>query len=151
MIPRLAIIAGLGVMLAGCETLRGSIAGGECKVFEPPQYAVRGLRPYDQHVVNSYVEGGVGACGWARPAPRPAELDAAPAKARPIAPPKKKHGIVRRAADRAKAVWTRQAPVPALIEPAPAIEVAAPPADPPPKPKCDAVDALLHPANCVGR
>src|SRR4051794_15671112 len=76
---RFASIGLLPLLLAGCAS-RGpaSIAGGECKIFEAPQYEVRGKRAYDQDWIDSQVEGGVGGCHWTRPKPRPASLEAAP-------------------------------------------------------------------------
>lgn len=85
--------------LGGCAT-RGptSVSGDECRVFERPPYAVRGARPYDQEWIDSTVEGGVGACGWQRPAARPASLDASPApvlKAKAKSPQHRVKGWVR--------------------------------------------------------
>lgn len=150
---RLAIAAVFSLLLGGCtQTLTGSIAGGECKVFERPNYAVRGLRPYDQSWINSTVEGGVGACGWARPAPRPPELDAKPGQKKAAAKPTKKRGLLRRIKDSvmpAKRVWPDTTTTPVVSDPAPAVvadPVPPPPAplppSPPPNPR-DAVDELL--------
>ena len=133
MIARIAIVAALALTLGGCmQTLTGSIAGGECKVFERPPYAVRGLRPYDQSWVNSQVEGGVGGCGWARPAPRPPEMDAPPA--RKAAPAKKQRAVpsfARRFKDRVTAPF--KAAQPMVVSPP---VITTPPAEPalPPKP-----------------
>lgn len=128
----------LAALLGGCETTSTvSIAGGECKVFERPAFAVRGLARYDQSWINRQVEGGVGACGWKRPAPRPAELDAEPA--RKVAPAPKNRGVVARVKDAAKSIWP---PVPAAPLAPPV--TAAPAAEPPPKPR-SAIDELLDP------
>lgn len=148
MILRLGIIAALGLILSGCDpaTFRGSVAGGECKVFERPQYVVRGLRPYDQHWVNSQVEGGVGGCGWARPAPRPPELDAVkPAVSKSVQPPKKR-SLIRRIKDRVK-IWPDN-PAPVVAAPLPEPETPQPP--PPPAPR-SAIDELLHPSEPIRR
>ena len=74
MIVRLALLLLLAPLLGGCawQTVKGSVAGGECKVFERPEYVVLGKRPYDQNWIDGTIEGGVGACRWKRPAPRPA-------------------------------------------------------------------------------
>lgn len=71
--------AGRAVVAACGQSGPASIAGGECKIFEPPQYEVRGARAYDQDWIDSQIEGGVGGCHWRGPAPRPATLDGAPA------------------------------------------------------------------------
>ena len=60
MIFRIAMFAAC-LALAGCQTTGiGSVKGGECKIFERPPYAVRGVRQYDQDWIDSTVEGGVG-------------------------------------------------------------------------------------------
>lgn len=149
MIFRLALVAALASLLGGCnwQTVSGSVASGECKVFERPPYAVRGLRSYDQHWVNSQVEGGIGACGWARPAARPPELDAVAVQKR--AAPKKtaKQSFAKRFKDRVTAPFHAASPVvaspPVIVAPVP-----EPPPPPPPKPR-SAVDELLHPSESI--
>lgn len=139
-IARFSLLMVVALLFSGCNMQTfGSVAGGECKVFERPPYAVRGLRPYDQNWVDSQVEGGVGACGWKRPAPRPASIDAV----RKAVAPTKKRGVIARAKaklqDRVKSIWPVAAPpVPALPP------VVAAPAPPTPKPR-SAVDELLDP------
>lgn len=125
-------------VLGGCVTTDGvpSVVGGECKVFTGPQYAVRGSRPYDQDWIDSTVEGGVGACKWARPAPRPAALDT-PHAPRPAAAPKKRPSLVKRI--KAK-VW----PTATVAPIAPAPEPPAPVAPPAPR---SAIDELLNPSD----
>ena len=136
-------------MLAGCAGTNrpASVLGGECHVFERPQYVVLGKTRYDQRFVDTVVESGVGACGWERPAPRPASLNAAPgAKPAPVVAPKKR-GMFRRIKDRLTGT-----PAPAQVAvpefpaplPAPAPQTVAPPALPPPAP-IDPVKQLLHP------
>jgi hypothetical protein len=144
MIVRLAALALFGLLLGACQHTAGSIAGGECKVFERPEFAVRGLRPYDQNWIDSQVEGGVGGCGWKRPAARPASLDAPVAQKKASAPIKKK-SLAKRIKERVVAPFSKPvAPiiptpeVPAFVEPAPA-------PTPPPEPR-DPVDELLQPA-----
>jgi hypothetical protein len=76
---RLAVTLSTSAAIAGCAgtNLPGSVAGGECKVFERPPYVVKGARRYDQNWIDGNVEAGVGACGWKRPAARPAAIDTA--------------------------------------------------------------------------
>jgi len=118
------------LLLAGCEsqTLKGSVAGGECRIFERPSYVVRGLRRYDQDWIDSQVEGGVGGCHWQRPAPRPPELDAPAAAAAQPAPRPKKRGMIARIK---AAVHRAPTAPPVAPEPAPAV---AAPADEPERP-----------------
>jgi hypothetical protein len=142
----------LATLLAGCETTStGSIAGGESKVFERPPYVVLGKRPYDQHWIDSQIEGGVAAFGWKRPAPRPAAIDAqrGPLKTKPASI--KKIGIISRAKTRLKSVWPSshvialpKMTVPAVEQPAPfEPERRTPPVVVP----RDPVDELLQPGN----
>lgn len=141
---RLASIALLALLLAGCAS-RGpaSIAGGECRIFEAPQYEVRGKRAYDQDWIDSQVEGGVGGCHWHRPAPRPAAIDAG-AAAPGAAKPTRRRGIIARIRDRVLPAGP-QFPVAAPpIEPVPAIAPPAPP-QPAPSPPRSAIDRLLQP------
>lgn len=150
MIRLLALLL-LAPLLGGClQTFGGSVAGGGCKFIERPPYAVRGLRQYDQDWVDSTIEGGVGACHWKRPAPRPPALDAGPARKAAVAPPKKR-GLLRRIRDRVRPAAQPDATAPALSPEAPA-EVPAPspvePAAAPPAPATtprSAIDELLHP------
>lgn len=145
------------LVLAGCAEHGpiGSEKGGECKIFPPPKYAIRGATQYDQDWADDTVESGVGGCRWPRPAPRPALLDTASAK--PVAVPAKKHGIIRRIKDKVKKVESRfvspKPPVLPTPEPpaaptisAPAVIVAAPE---PPKPAAprSRLDELLHPTD----
>lgn len=134
----------LAALLGACQhTGPGSIAGGECKIFEAPKYEVRGKRAYDQDWIDSTVEGGVGGCRWKRPAPRPASLDAAPGAGSVAARPAKRRGIVARIRDR---VMPPRIEAPAT---APPLEAApAPPAivaPPAPRPPRSAIERLLEP------
>uniref|UniRef100_UPI000550DACE hypothetical protein n=1 Tax=Bradyrhizobium liaoningense TaxID=43992 RepID=UPI000550DACE len=62
---RVAVLTLLGLLLAACgHGGPASIAGGECRIFEAPQYEVRGKRQYNQDWIDSQVEGGVGGCHW---------------------------------------------------------------------------------------
>jgi hypothetical protein len=143
MIARLAIILGIPLLLGACQTTGiGSVGGGECKIFERPQYVVLGKRPYDQDWIDSQVEGGVGGCGWQRPKERPASLDAVPGqKTKVVAKPVKKRGIIKRIKDRVVRPFTK--PVDPIIESPPPPVVAAPAPPPPPR---DPVDELLQPS-----
>jgi hypothetical protein len=117
----------LTVALAGCAgtKLPASVKGGECRVFEPPKYAIAGRTSYDQDWIDGNVEAGVGGCGWKRPAPRPPGLDAKTNKPAPHKAPKKKPGFLARV--KAHVTGKPVAPVPYLaasppvaIEPTPA-------------------------------
>lgn len=116
--------------LAGCAgtKLPASVAGGECRVFERPEYTVKGATQYDQDVVDNFVESGVGGCNWKRPLPRPAgwTTHTVGGKTVPV-PAKKRAGIVKRIKER---VFAPEAPPPVAIAPIP------------PKP-VDPVDELL--------
>jgi hypothetical protein len=51
-----------------CGTLRPAcVGGGECRVFEHPEYAVLGKTRYDQNWIDSNTEAGVAACGGSVP------------------------------------------------------------------------------------
>ena len=147
---KIRTVAALALLLPLCGCITpgtGSVVGGECKVFERPQYAVRGVRPYDQDWIDSTVEGGVGACHWARPAARPAELDASPLVVKaPVAAPLKKHMPKWLSMIRAwpKRAMKPVAAVPAAPTPIEAVPVAeAAPALPPVA--RTAIDDLLDP------
>jgi hypothetical protein len=133
MIARLMVLLMIAPLLGGClKSLGGTLAGGECKIFERPPYEVRGARPYDQNWIDSQIEGGVGGCGWSRPASRPAQLEAGAVIRAPARP-----SLAQRIRARLHAA-AKVAPQPAPIAAAPA------PADPP-KPR-SALDELLHPS-----
>ncbi len=135
---RILIILVAASMLGGCAAKGpASIAGGECKIFERPEYAVRGAKPYDQDWIDSQVEGGVGGCGWKRPAARPASIDGSSSLRHPPAPVKKR-GLVQRVKDRFAPA--KPDPVPHL---APAPESVKP--EPAPQPR-NRVDELLRPS-----
>ena len=92
--------------------------------------------------LDSFVESGVGGCKWERPAPRPAEMDAAPAPRAPKVV--KKRTFIQRV--KAK-VWPRAGvatpiglPNPEMVKPDLTKEPVAPPA--PPR---SAIDELLFP------
>lgn len=127
--------------LGACATApHSSVGGGECKVFEAPPYVVHGVRQYDQDWIDSTVEGGVGACKWARPSARPAEMDAKPAAAKvPAKHPRRKFFQALRS------VWPAHVAKPVAATPEP---VAAPmltplPAEPAAPAPRSAIDELL--------
>jgi hypothetical protein len=144
MIVRFTIAAAAALLLGACQTTGvGSVGGGECKIFERPQYVVLGKRQYDQDWIDSQVEGGVGGCGWQRPQARPASLDAVPGqKAKVVAKPVKKRGLIKRIKDRVVHPFTK--PVEPVIESPPPPVVAAP--APPSLAPRDPVDELLQPS-----
>jgi hypothetical protein len=151
------------VVIAGCAgtNLPGSVKGGECRVFERPEYSVRGAKRYDQNWIDGNIEAGVGGCGWARPKARPPALDAeGPAPrvsvpAKPVIKPSlwsRTKGVAARARDRVRrpsAGSVTPLPAPAPLAVPPAEETPAtfdPPVAPVLKPKRPAVDELLSPA-----
>lgn len=131
-------------LLGACVTDgTGSVANGECRVFERPPYAVRGKTQYDQDVADDFVESGVAGCKWARPAPRPPEMDA-PKPVRAVAKPVKKRTLIQRV--KAKLTWPRvgvATPIglsnPEMVKPE---LIKEPVAEPAPPPRSD-VDELL--------
>lgn len=152
MISRLALLILLPLLLVGCQTIGpASVKGGECRIFERPEYVVLGKRQPDQDWIDSQIEGGVGGCGWKRPKARPASFDAVPGQKAAPPPPKKKRGIIKRIRDRVVAPFT--APAEPVVEPPPPPIVVAPPDDaplavpPPTPPPLDPVDELLQPGN----
>ncbi|MCK1422406.1 hypothetical protein IVB15_09210 [Bradyrhizobium sp. 182] len=81
-------LASIALLLAGCAS-RGpaSIASGECRIFEPPQYEVRGKRPYDLDWIDSQVEAASAALiGSGRPPSTRHQAARSPQPSRPGAP-----------------------------------------------------------------
>ncbi len=145
---RLAAALLLAAIVGGCDwkTFPTSIEGGECKVMTRPPYVVQGKAAYDQNWIDNEIEGGVGACGWKRPEPRPASIDAAPVRKPAVAPAKKK-GVIARAKDRVKSIWPAPSAVPSVPLPEPVVVAPVPvPMAPVPvsKPR-SAIDELLQP------
>jgi hypothetical protein len=60
------------LLLAGCFSAKKVSTKGACEAFPRAQYAYQGKAKEDQRFINKSIEAGVGACGFARPAPRPA-------------------------------------------------------------------------------
>lgn len=121
----LMLLLPAAALLSGCETTSEalhSIPGGECKAFERPPYAVKGKTRYDQGVVDNFVETGVGACHWDRPARRPPELDRPAATAASAVPlPKPRPGIIHRAKQKAQSLhlWPAGQTDPVMPTPVP--------------------------------
>jgi hypothetical protein len=69
---RAVILVTSGMFLTACAS-RGpaSIAGGECRVFSAPDYAIRGKAQVDQNWIDDTEEAGIAACKWSRPQARP--------------------------------------------------------------------------------
>jgi hypothetical protein len=149
------------VTLAGCAGTRlpASVKGGECRVFERPEYAVLGKRQYDQRWIDGNVEAGVGGCGWQRPAKRPPALDAAPSGRPLVVVPQRRASLMSRTFGR-----LHRAPVPRArpgrVDPVPSeaprpanivvpdvlvVPEPEPEAAPPPPPPRAPVDELLSP------
>jgi hypothetical protein len=138
---------------------RASVKGGECRVFERPQYAVLGKRQYDQRWIDGNVEAGVGACGWKRPAKRPAALDAMPSGRPLVVVPQRRASLMSRTfgrlhrapVPRARPGQRRpvppEAPRPAniVVPDVLAVPEPEPEAAPPPPPPRAPVDELLSP------
>ena len=140
---RLAPIGALALTMAACGALRpASVGGGECRVFERPDYAVLGQTRYDQNWIDSNTEAGVAACGWQRPKPRPQMLGRPPG-AKPLAPAKKKRpGLIGRIKGAVAPSANARSSAPAAIrtpEPPPVPAAPAAPRDP--------VDELLEPSD----
>lgn len=67
---KIATIFFLCVLLAGCAgSMPASVAGGECKVFTDPGFAVQGKRLKDKQWIGATQEKGITVCRWKRPAP----------------------------------------------------------------------------------
>jgi hypothetical protein len=162
---RLLLVLGLLSMtatLAGCAGTRlpASVKGGECRVFERPEFVVLGKRQYDQRWIDGNVEAGVGGCGWQRPAKRPPALDAAPSGRPLVVVPQRRASLMSRTFGH---IRKRVPPLPRArpgsVEPAPfeaprpanivvpdvlAVPDPEPEAAPPPPPRAP-VDELLSP------
>lgn len=134
---RALIFVAVGTAIAGCQTTGpASVKGGECRIFERPEYAVLGKRQYDQDYIDGNIEAGVGGCGWKRPAKRPASFDTKPGPKAAVAP--KRRGLIKRIKDRVTAPFSAPA---APVAAVPVIQ----PVSEPPKPR-DPVDELLSPS-----
>jgi hypothetical protein len=117
------------------------VSGGECKIKEPPPHVILGKTQVDQDWIDGEVEVGVGVCGFPRPGPRPAALDAPPATRQVIADPvpaskPKKKGFIRRFRERvlrAPPVAVKQVPTPIPYTAAPVPAPTPVPAPMPPR------------------
>ena len=114
-LKQLVALSVLALTMAACGTSKpASVSGGECRVFERPQYVVLGRTSYDQNWIDGNTEAGVAACGWDRPAKRPETLQ----QARPVKPKAVKRRSVLL---RIKAVVTREQPAPEPVPLPPAV------------------------------
>lgn len=81
-------LAATGVLISGCASKDkfASLTGpdGACSAFTPPPYVVKGKTRYDQQWVDTQTEAGVAGCGFKRPGPRPASIDAKPTVAKVV-------------------------------------------------------------------
>lgn len=63
-----SFIVVIALLLSGCASIGpASVAGGECKIFKDPGFAVRGKRLKDSQWIGRTQETGIGVCGWKRP------------------------------------------------------------------------------------
>ena len=74
------LLAGIGIAFGGCAA-NGQFAtfGGASPSLPRAEYAVKGKTAYDQDWIDRTIEAEVAGFGIARPAARPASLDAKPA------------------------------------------------------------------------
>lgn len=64
----ICVVILIGLFLSGCASVApGSVAGGECKIFHDPGFAVRGRRLTDSQWIGRTQEAGIEICGWKRP------------------------------------------------------------------------------------
>lgn len=65
---KIIFLIALSVGLSGCAgTMPASVAGGECKIFNDPGFAVKGKRLKDSRWIGKTQEVGIDVCGWKRP------------------------------------------------------------------------------------
>ncbi len=64
-----SMIIALAFLLSGCahSDLPASVAGGECRAFHDPGFAVRGKRLKDSRWIGRTQETGIRVCRWQRP------------------------------------------------------------------------------------
>ncbi len=68
MMIRLMVLMVVGFTLSACASVGpASVAGGECKVFHDPGFAVRGKRLKDSQWIGQTQETGIQVCKWKRP------------------------------------------------------------------------------------
>jgi hypothetical protein len=68
------IVFAIGIMflLSGCAgQMPASVAGGECRVFTDPGFAVQGKRVVDKRWIGATQEKGIEICNWKRPVAMP--------------------------------------------------------------------------------
>lgn len=65
---RLMLLLVVGFTLSACASIGpASVAGGECKIFRDPGFAVRGKRLQDAQWIGRTQETGISVCKWRRP------------------------------------------------------------------------------------
>ena len=65
---RLTMLMVVGFTLSACASIGpASVAGGECRVFHDPGFAVRGKRLQDAQWIGRTQEVGIRVCNWKRP------------------------------------------------------------------------------------
>ena len=139
---RLAPIGALALTVTVCGMLRrASVGGGECRVFERPEYVVLAQTPYDQNWIDSNTEAGVAACGWQRPKSRP-QARGRPPEANHRTRPKQKPGLIGRFERAAASSASAKSSAPATMP------TSAPPSVPAaPAASRDPIDEQLEPTN----
>jgi len=64
----LGCIVAIALLLGGCASMGpASVAGGECRVFDDPGFAVQGRRLRDAQWIGRTQEKGIQVCHWKRP------------------------------------------------------------------------------------
>ncbi len=67
-LTKIMLLLIVGFMFSGCASIGpASVAGGECKIFRDPGFAVRGKRLKDSQWIGKTQETGINVCRWKRP------------------------------------------------------------------------------------
>ncbi len=73
--------------MSGCAgQMPASVAGGECRVFTDPGFAVQGKRVIDKRWIGATQEKGIQICNWKRPIAMPKVVAAVAAPVPAVAP-----------------------------------------------------------------
>jgi hypothetical protein len=69
----LIVVIAIAGLLGACskDMKPASILGGECHIFHPPGYIVKGKTRFDNVWIEDTTEAGITGCGWERPHKRP--------------------------------------------------------------------------------